>query len=100
MGEEPLFPPKTATVSGEAPVLSDNPVAGNDDDDRIPMVGSSDGPGRPLVSHDPGDILIGRRKAEWDTEKSLPNTHLKIRPSKIKLELKGPAAPFEILIKL
>ena len=41
MIEEPLFPRQSSPISDEFATLSDDSMAGDDDDDRVMMVGSS-----------------------------------------------------------
>jgi hypothetical protein len=44
MGKEPLLPPEPSPIAGQPAVAADDPVTGDNDRDRVAVVGLTDGP--------------------------------------------------------
>jgi len=74
-------------------------MARNDNSDRIPVVGHSDG-AKTLWSPDgPGNVSIGARLAIGNIQQGVPTGKLKIRTAQIKIKVELAPLPGEILFQ-
>ena len=70
-GEQELFARQTAGVTGQLAARTDDPMAGNDDRNRIVMVGTAYGPRSHWIVRFFINVLRFRRKS-WFVHKEFP----------------------------
>lgn len=98
--EQELLDGKTSSVSDEASVRTDDPVAGDDHGDRISIVGSADRAKR-LRPTDPfGDPSIAFRPAVWDLQQDAPDRALEVRSARGEGQIERPSFAGEVLPQL
>ena len=81
MFEKPYFSCQTPAISDEIPIGSDHTMAGDDDDDGIFIIRSSDRTHGFRISCEDGFFLITSGFSIWDLRESFPSFLLKYRSS-------------------
>ena len=75
---------ESAAIATQRSSGGDDAMAGNNDGDRIPIVGHADGAEGPRVPDDASDISIAARLAVRDRAQRLPAGELKLGATKIE----------------
>ena len=81
-------------------VGADDPVAGNDDRNRVGRIGPADGACRSRLAEPFRQLTIAPGLAEWDLEEALPDTLLEFGSVEIDLEIEGAPLTAEVLLDL
>ena len=99
-GEQELFARQTAGVTGQLAARTDDPMAGNDDRNRIVMVGTAYGPRSLRITCPTGDFAVSHGLSIRNFREDLPN-FLPIRGSlRFKRQIERGAFSGEIFIQL
>ncbi len=99
-GEQELFARQTAGVTGQLAARTDDPMAGNDDRNRIVIVGTAYGPRSLRITCPTGDFAVSHGLSIRNFREDLPN-FLPIRGSlRFKRQIERGAFSGEIFIQL
>jgi len=89
MTQQPSLHLEAVGIAGEAAVLADDAVAGDDDRNRIEAIGVAYSAGGIVMVDHISDVGVGPCTAIWDESDHLPDFLVKIRGiAKIKFEVK------------
>jgi hypothetical protein len=75
-------------------------MTGDDDRERVAMIGAADGPGRRRLADRPGDVAVARGLAERDPPQRRPDLSLKRRPPRREPQVEAGAPAREVLLEL
>src|SRR5208283_2990132 len=93
--------PEAEPETGDRPPLPDDPVAGDDDRDRVASHRSPDGPGRPRIAHALRELPVGHGVARRTLAQFLPDRSFERRGGvRFDLEVELLAGPLEVLPEL
>ena len=99
-GEQELFARQTAGVTGQLAARTDDPMTGNDDRNRIVMVGTAYGPRSLRITCPTSDFAVSHGLSVRNFREDLPN-FLPIRGSlRFKRQIERGASSGEIFIQL
>ena len=91
---------QTAAVACQAPVRAHDPVAGDQDGDRVAVVGHAHRPAGVGPSDLAGQLAVGDGLAIGDGEQGVPHQPLKIRPGGGEGQVEAAPLPGKILPQL
>lgn len=84
----------------ERAIGTDDPMAGNDDRNRVPAVGGTDGAGLARVAEPPGLLAIADRRRERDPAEHAPRGTLERRAVRIERKIERPPLAGEVFTQL
>src|SRR5215469_7781300 len=90
---------ESAAVATQGSVGRDHPVAGNDDRNRVAVVGQSHRAKALRPSHRPSYVGVGPGFAVRDFEQGFPTGELKLRAAEIEPELELATSPGEVFFQ-
>jgi hypothetical protein len=95
-----LFDVYTPSETSKLPICPDNPVAGNDNGNRVCASGLPYRSHRPGTTHLDRNIPIGARRTVGDLHEGSPSLHLEGRASQIQLSFEFSPPTLKILFQL
>src|SRR5712671_949789 len=100
MLQQPPLRVQSPTKARQLTLRSHNPVARDDDRNRILAVGEADGARRELVAELLGERAVARGRAVRDLAQGVPHTMLECRTKRLERQVEGRPRAREILLEL